>query len=153
MSFKNIESMTQELANIFMRFKRYGINKNTNHEIRSSEILMLYNLYHLLKNDPGGVKVSQLSSHLQITPGAVTHIINSLVKKKFVERLNDKDDRRIVLIKLSTNGLNVLKNIKLKFFNKCEKLLIHLGESKGKTFIRLLSEVLDFFENNKNFNS
>ena len=114
---------------------------------------MLYNLYYLLKNNPGGIKVSQLSSHLQITYGSETHIIIFLVKKKFVERLNDKDDRRIVLIKLSTNGINVLKGIKLKFFNKHEKPLIHLGEAKGKIFIRLLSKVLDFFENNKNLNS
>ena len=150
MSLKDIESMTQELANILMRFKRISLSKNKNHEIRSSEILVLFNLYQLLKNEPGGVKVSQLSNHLQITPGAVTHIINALFKKKYVERLNDEKDRRIVLVKISTNGLNALKNMKLKFFNKCEKLLNHLGEDDGKTFIRLLNEVLDFFEKNKN---
>ena len=150
MSLKDIESMTQELANILMRFKRISLSKNKNHEIRSSEILMLYNLYYLLKNEPDGVKVSQLSNHLQITPGAVTHIINSLFKKKYVERLNDENDRRIVLIKISENGLNALKDIKLKFFNKCENLITHLGEKEGKTFIGLLNKVLDFFEKNKN---
>ncbi len=46
----------------------------------------------------GKNRMSDIAKYLSITPGSLTTSVNTLVKKGYLERENDKDDRRVVLI-------------------------------------------------------
>ncbi len=49
-----------------------------------------------------GVSVKELAEMLKVTPGAVSQLVDSLVKKDLVTREEDPKDRRSVRIRLTT---------------------------------------------------
>ncbi len=48
--------------------------------------------------DVGKNRMSDIAKYLSITPGSLTTSVNTLVKKGYLLRKYDKDDRRVVLI-------------------------------------------------------
>ena len=92
------------------------MNKDSFHELRQSEFILLATINHFNDSGSKGVKVSDLSTYMEITPAAVTHMINSTEEGGYLERLSDSADRRIVLVKLTEKG-------KLFCKQKEEKLL------------------------------
>ena len=112
-------------------------------------MILLSQLSMLVANSEKGIKVSDLSNHMQITPAAATHIIDILVEKDFVERKSDLNDRRIVLISLTESGQETLKNIDNKIMKKFSGLVDFLGENDSKELIRLLSLTFDFLKINE----
>ena len=47
---------------------------------------------------------SQLAGHLNVTPSAITYLVDRLVDRGYVERVPDPHDRRQTHVRLSTNG-------------------------------------------------
>jgi DNA-binding MarR family transcriptional regulator len=90
--------------------------------------------------------VSDISNLLQITPAGVTHMVNSLEQTRYIKRLRDPKDRRIVLIGLTTKGIKAAETMVTNFQEQFVSLFIHLGEEDSKIFVSLMSKVLDFFE-------
>ena len=98
-----------------------------------------------LGDDRKSFKVSELSNLLHITPAGVTHLINPLEEAGYVERLPHPKDRRIVLIGLTDKGLQAAEALISESREGFIALVTHLGEEDSRTFIRLLSTVMDFF--------
>ena len=48
-----------------------------------------------------GANMSSIARKLDITVGSLTTAMNSLVKKKYVERYRSEEDRRVVFVKLT----------------------------------------------------
>ena len=145
--FKNL--MAQEIAQTFINFKKLGFKKDHGIGIRQSEFMLLTTLVQLSSESFKGIKISELGSQLQITPAGVTHIIDTLVEKKLVERKTDPSDRRLVLIKATEKGTEVVNSMQLRFIKRCEDLASFLGEKDSRELIRLLSKTFNFF-NQKN---
>lgn len=51
-----------------------------------------------------GGTMSEIAKKLNVTVGTLTTMINRLVSKEYVERVSDKEDRRIVKIQLTKKG-------------------------------------------------
>ena len=48
--------------------------------------------------------ISQVAEKLHLTPGTMTSMADRLIRKGYVERIRDKDDRRIVRLRLTKRG-------------------------------------------------
>jgi DNA-binding MarR family transcriptional regulator len=83
---------------------------------------------------------------LQITPAGVTHMVNSLEQMKYIKRLRNPNDRRIVLIGLTSKGIKAAETLITAVQEQFVSLFNHLGEEDSKTFVSLMSRVLKFFE-------
>ncbi len=138
--------LAQELARTIGQFKRLSGHGNTQREIRPSEYFLLANLSYCNDLTTEGTKISDLSTRMQITPGAVTHMINSLEEGGYVERLQAAKDRRIVLIKLTDKGKKVVADMEAEFLDDLRGLVGFLGEEDSKDFIRILSRTLTYFK-------
>ena len=148
------KQLTHEMVNLTNVFKRRGFQHHQSHQnsMRPSEMMFLSQLSILAVNSEKGIKVSDLSNHMQITPAAATHIIDILVEKGFVERKSDLNDRRIVLISLTDSGQETLKNMDNKIMKKFGGLVEYLGENDSRELIRLLSSTFDYLKLNENDN-
>lgn len=83
--------------------------------------------------------MSQVASKLRVTIGTLTTAINTLVRKKYVERVEFKDDRRVVLLKLTEEGEKAAK-IHEKFHEEfMDETLITMNEEE----LQILAETLD----------
>jgi DNA-binding MarR family transcriptional regulator len=63
-----------------------------------------FDLLAALYRAPEGLTMGELSSHLMVTNGNVTGLVDSLVDDGVVERAADPDDRRRTTIRLSRAG-------------------------------------------------
>ncbi len=72
-------------------FKDMGIS-----EITLRELHVIEAVYSLLEN--GENQMSEIAKYLSITPGSLTTAVNCLVKKGYLKRENDPNDRRVVKI-------------------------------------------------------
>ncbi|EGW37246.1 MarR family transcriptional regulator [Desulfosporosinus sp. OT] len=140
------QELAQDLLRIFSQFKRSrGQHPFTKLGIKPSEFILLHLLLEHCDDISVGMKVTEISEQLQITPSAVTHTINSLEKGGFIERLAAPNDRRIVLVRATDKSKEIMKELYAERVQFIEGLVTHLGEQDSKEFIRLFSKALDYF--------
>lgn len=91
-----------------------------------------------------GIKVSELSRFMGLTPPTVTQLINSLEAKDMVERQADPTDRRVVRIKLTEQGEIVTRKAKGHMDDMLGRLVEYLGEEESNQLADLLLKVHAF---------
>ena len=131
----------QEFLQVLAQIKRIDWNSEARQGVRQSEFRLLVTLLH---SDASSLKVSDLSSEMQITPAAVTHLINSLEEAGYIERLADQSDRRVVLVKLTDQGRHKIEMLKGHFLETLMGLIGYLGEHDSRELLRLLTTSLDY---------
>lgn len=90
--------------------------------------------------------MGKVAKRLRITLGTLTTSVNVLVKKEFVYRYRDENDRRKVYLKLSKNALDVLK-IHDDFHDEMiEALLKDLNIDKDEVLIKSLENISNYFK-------
>jgi len=136
--------LAQELARTMMRFRRSGGQDKSKHDIRMSEFMLLCTLKECKATTTKGVKVSDLSTRLKITPAAVTHMINSLEEGGYIERLPDPKDRRVVLVSPTEKSLGIMEEMQAEHLEFSQGLVAFLGEQDSKEFIRLLKTSFEY---------
>ncbi len=89
--------------------------------------------------------MSRVAARLRVTIGTLTTAINTLVKKEYVERVDCKDDRRVVRLKLTETGLsahNAHESFHEEFVDNC---LAGLSEEEVDTLALSLIKLRKFF--------
>ena len=99
-----------------------------------------------LINNPKGIRVSDFCEKLKVAPPSVTHILNALEKKGFIERSLSKEDRRVLIITITENGQMKCEKAFNVMFERVNGLCKYLGED-FETFINLFGKVSSYFEN------
>jgi DNA-binding MarR family transcriptional regulator len=59
----------------------------------------------IVRGPEGGVTAGKLSEMTGLTTGAITHILDRLEKRKFIERVRDAHDRRKVFLRVRQESL------------------------------------------------
>ncbi|HEY8909102.1 MAG TPA: MarR family transcriptional regulator [Desulfosporosinus sp.] len=140
------ELLAQDLAQLMIQIKRLVRQAKSTHEIKPSEFTLLHTIIQCKNSDAKGIKASDLSSHLLITPAGVTHTINSLEEGGYLERLSDPSDRRIVLVRATAKGEEIIESMRMEHFKALKGLTNSLGEHDTQELIRLMSLSLNYFK-------
>ncbi len=91
-------------------------------------------------------KMSEIANTLGVTFGTPTVTIDRLIKKGYVIRQRDEEDRRQVFISLSETGVEVFKSI-VELRNKiAEKIFCILNPEERKALIDILSNLNSHFD-------
>lgn len=98
----------------------------------------------------GPMKASQIAEKLYITCGAVTGLSDKLIELGFVAREKDDNDRRVVLLKLTSKGEEQVKKIKDIRRNLMIHLFAELSSEEMKDGLKLFDKLKD---NMVNFNN
>ena len=144
--------LAHELIRSFAQFKRINWHESSFKGVKKSEIHLLGTMMELMQDGRTGVKTSDLSSKLQVTPAAVTHMINSLEEGGFVERKAEPKDRRIVLVSPTKEGEEIMSLAKERFNKSFEEVVDFLGVEDSKELTRLLNLIYEYFNKKSNFN-
>lgn len=143
----------QELARTLIQLRRFSGPPGSCQGIRPSEYILLSTLIHYDGAETDGVKVSDLSHRLHITPAGVTHLINSLEEHGLVERLADTSDRRVVLVKATEKSQDIHRAMKEKHMEVFQGLVNYLGAEDSRELLRLLSSTLEYIKEKRQENS
>ncbi len=99
-----------------------------------------YFLIRLLSIE-GTQSVSDIASHLALTQATASNIINSAEQKGLVEKVKDPDDRRITLINLTDDGVNLLSEVKKARLERSKKILRQLTTEELEELVRIFSKL------------
>ncbi len=91
-------------------------------------------------------KMSEIANTLGVTFGTPTVTVDRLIKKGYVMRRRDKEDRRQVFISLSETGKDVFESIITIRNILAEKIYGILSEDERKVLINILSSLNSNFD-------
>jgi len=107
-------------------------------------ILQLHTLIFLKKNSL--VHMTDIAQNFHIEMPTATSLLNKLVTLKLVRRTADKKDRRIVHIKLTQKGEEVLQEAKEQHNKKITRMLSYLSEDDKKKLLVILERIVATME-------
>ncbi len=145
MKEKTSIALTCELFQLMKQFPRPKLKQSSIDGLTRSEYELLVMLVMSLGDDKKAFTVTEISNLLQITPAGVTHLINPLEETGYIERMQDRNDRRIVLIGLTEKGTQVAKALISEVQENLIGLVKYLGEEDSRTLLRLMSKSIEFF--------
>ncbi len=127
---------------IFIRLIR-EINNSVRKEwnfLISGPQLQLLELLH----KQGPMRMSDLADKLDVTLGAITSLADRMIKGSYVIRERSEEDRRVVNLKLTPEGKDLLNTFSESRNVAIERFLCNLTPEEKEEMIRLCSKMLDF---------
>jgi DNA-binding MarR family transcriptional regulator len=150
MEFYNSTSIiANELANKIYIFNKVSSSPSTAEDIKRHHLHFLITLSRMIKPGEQGIRASDMSRELQITRGGITHILNELEESGLIERIDDPNDRRGVLVRLTEHGQKSMEDSYKIAVSRMEGLSNFLGKVDSQEFIRILSRSIVYLTNNK----
>jgi DNA-binding MarR family transcriptional regulator len=101
-------------------------------------ILQIQALIFLAQNKNKKNSMSDIAGFFRIELPSATSLINKLCEQKLVERKNDPDDRRLVLIVLTDEGKTLLEQAMAQRRKKMEKVLSYLSVKEKSELLTIL---------------
>lgn len=140
----------KQLMKSLVQFRKLHLKNKPQHGLHPSEKHMLFIIKQLTENNPEGVKVTEISNTLHVSPPTVTQKITSLEKKGFIKRIHSKKDRRKVLISISDEAKELIESMQYEFLQQCIGLADYLGIDQSEKLNLLLNKAYYFFNNYNN---
>jgi MarR family transcriptional regulator, organic hydroperoxide resistance regulator len=97
--------------------------------------------FTIAKYPDKGISVKELAKTAEITPGAITQFVDVLIMKDLVRREEDRNDRRIVRLKLTASGKSQIETLRQEFMASAARKFSVLSTEEIQQLISLLSKV------------
>lgn len=104
--------------------------------LTTAQFSVLETLYH-----KGEMTISQATKKILSTPGNMTVVIKNLEKEKLISRIENPDDKRAKIIKITEKGNNLIENIFPKHIQDLEDSFSTLSSDEKENIIILLKEI------------
>ena len=95
----------------------------------------------LTEDKPNGVTLKELAEAMKLAPATVSELVESLVKKDFLQRVQNPEDRRAVQITLTPHGQTLLDESIKRVEGLCEKLLNGLSAAERTAMLGALNKI------------
>lgn len=89
------------------------------------------------------IKMKDLASYMSVSTPAITGIIERLVRDKYVKRLYDDSDRRVIRVKLTLQAEHMLKHINALRKQIVVKMFDKIKDSDRQNYLRILTQIKD----------
>lgn len=107
-------------------------------------MLQVQTLKTIKENSP--ITASELALRLQMSPSALTQMTDRLIKSKFISRKNDKNDRRLILLFLTSDGEKHLASILKRMEQKANQILDPISAKDLETVVSIFEDFLQKYE-------
>lgn len=108
--------------------------------LTTSQLMVLL----ILKDKETALPVGKLAQQLSVSFPAVSGIVDRLYKEKLVERKRSSQDRRLVLVKLTNTGKEVVEKLLKAFEELLINVLKKIPEAERKTITKAVERVFEF---------
>lgn len=107
-----------------------------NNKINITEFSVLEVLY--LK---GKQTIQQIGKSILISSGSMTYVIDKLEQKGFINRIDCPNDRRVIHVVLTEDGMNLMEKIMPKHRDLIHNMFGDLTDQESQTMVKLLKKV------------
>lgn len=128
---------TNELAEVmFQVFRLLKDRMAFTNKMTHLSVLQIHTLIFLSHNE--NITMSDIAEHFHIELPSATSLVNKLYDQGFIERNNDKEDRRLVRIRLTSEGKALMKQAMRERREKLEKILSYLSAKEREQMLVIL---------------
>ena len=100
-----------------------------------------YNVLRILRGAPKGLSCSEIGSRMITRDPDITRLLDRMESRGLVSRCRDTEDRRMVLTRITDDGLKLLGQLDAPVLAAHHLQLGHLGPKKLRNLLKLLGEV------------
>ena len=120
-----------------------ALEKSANHALRAQDLTFsqIGALLELNAAPEGRLTLKDLEKRLHVAQSTAAGIISRLEKKALVEAFGDAEDRRIKIVKITSEGIERVQEADLYRLQAEERLLSGLTETEQSIFYSLLKKV------------
>ena len=124
---RSTEFLRQKMASLFKDFDLTGPQ---------------YNMLRILRGaEPDGIKCSEAAERMVTPDPDVTRLLDRMEARHLIRRDRNKEDRRVVITRITAQGLNLVNRIDAPLHALFKDLLGHVGQRKLSTLIETLEEI------------
>ncbi|HNQ50034.1 MAG TPA: MarR family transcriptional regulator [Candidatus Omnitrophota bacterium] len=127
-----IEIMPEVVRGLWKR----EINELTNGTITPPQIFILIYL-----NKMGELRMTDVARYLSVTTAAATGIVDRLVRGGYVSRVYDPSDRRIIRVRLTEKGKDLVKNLIVHKVARIKEIFSRLSDKDRTDYLRVLTRI------------
>lgn len=106
-------------------------------EFNKGEFGLLNYIYFETKE----VSAGMLSEKLKVSTARIASILNSLEAKKLIKRQMGTDDKRKVVVEITTEGKEIIKKYQEEVVNKVSYIISRIGQEKAKQYFDIMLEI------------
>jgi DNA-binding MarR family transcriptional regulator len=97
-----------------------------------------YNVLRILRGSPDGLPCGEIGSRMITRDPDITRLLDRLEKRRLISRWRESTDRRVVMARITPEGLKLLKRLEGPVEEVHRKQLGHMGRIR----LHALSELL-----------
>ena len=148
MSQLNLSEFADRLNEIMPLVGREFLKKQSQEVVRGKitipQLLILDFLYR-----QGDSKMTDLAGIMAVTTAAMTGIVQRLVKYGYVMRMYQTQDRRIIRIRLTARGLELIKRITEQKRQMAIKIFAKISQSERQEYLKILMHLHEVLKKEK----
>jgi DNA-binding MarR family transcriptional regulator len=137
----NFQQMAEEMSNLTCELAKTCNDKEkyfaSTFNITPAEFRCLR-----LFTNRSSLSIKELGSEMNLTPGRVTHILTSLEEKKFIKRTIDENDKRNIIVHLTSKSKPFLNNLNDNHIRLHEDILEKIPSEKRDLVISAMKDLL-----------
>lgn len=108
--------------------------------ITPRHIFIIEAIYELALTQPQ-VKISDISTKMQVTKPSITKLINELEKQQVIKKISSSNDKRITFVRLTELGKSYYDFYIDKYHNWLKTQLQHITADEVKTTVTVLQKL------------
>ncbi len=127
------------------KLKRISEQKST---LSIQERVMSFIQLHALRfiKDTPNVTVSELAAELSMSSSSTAQLIDRLLTSHYIQRIHDREDRRVVHLKLTTTGETHLQSLRKIRQQQLANITEHLSEKDLQELNRIMKKLITSLE-------
>ena len=94
-------------------------------------------------------KMTEMANFVGVTTAAMTGIIERLVKYGYCLRVFDPDDRRIIKVRLSSRGADLVRKVNQQRRQMIIKIFGRISEAERREYLKILLRIKEILTNTK----
>jgi len=98
-----------------------------------------YNVLRILRGSPDGLPCGEIANRMITRDPDITRLLDRMEKRELISRWRESKDRRVVMARITENGLKVLRRLDEPVEEAHRKQLGHLGKERLRALAELLA--------------
>ena len=129
----------EEVAFVSLQRTADALARNVEKVLRSADVSPTqYNVLRILRGAPEGLPCSEIGKRMITRDPDITRLQDRLEKRELVSRCRQTKDRRMVLTRITSEGLRLLRELDAPVTEIHQQQLGHLGREGLHSLIALL---------------
>ncbi len=141
----NVLADCRQLYSLMRRFWLRLSGRLTNALLQENLNMPQYNALVVI-DQTGEITMGNLAKRLRVTMGAATNIVDRLLKAKYVVRERSDTDRRVVNVRLTPEGENILRESAEGFIGYASGILAQIAPEDRQVFLATYARITEISE-------